>query len=412
MSERNTKDTKMQTRIQGEPEAKVEKRNKELLEINENLSKEILELKKEKTETRKIINAIEQSFSSIMITDLKGRIEYVNPRFTKTTGYSKEDVIGKTPSILKSGLHDKAFYKNLWNTIKSGGTWKKSICNRKKNGELYWDLQTIAPIRGENGKISSFVSVRTDDTERKLAEEQLKEFADELERSNKELEFFASTVSHDLMEPLRKILLFGDRIKETIPNLEEKPKAYLQKMQNAAVRMNALLKDLLDFSVIQNKSNSFVKVSLKEIVCDVQENLEGLLCETKGGIILEELPDVLGEPFQMRQLFQNLIANSLKFHSTERLPEIRIYSRNLESGACEVVVEDNGIGFESTHSERIFGPFERLHGHSAIKGTGIGLAICKKIVEFHGGSIRAEGEINKGAQFIIFLPNNPNIKSQ
>jgi two-component system, LuxR family, sensor kinase FixL len=389
----------------GELEIRVAERTKQLKTLNQDLEKEIVERKNAEKEIRKLSHAIEQSLSSIVITDCQGRIEYINPMFTTTTGYSSEEVIGETPSILKSGVHDQKFYQNLWQTIKAGNNWKNEICNRKKNGDLYWELQAITPIRDEKGNVSNFISVRMDDTERKQAEDQLKVYASELERSNNELEGFASIASHDLMEPLRKIMLFGDRVKEISPTLEQKPKEYIQKMQTAAARMNTLLKDLLTFSTVHTKPNSFVKVDLSEVMNDVQENLEKLVREVHGEIFVEKLPDVFGEPFQMRQLFQNLIANGLKFHSSKRLPQIHISCRNLSKEGVEVTVEDNGIGFDAKFSERIFGAFERLHGHSAYEGTGIGLAICKKIVELHGGTIRAESEPDKGSKFIIALPD-------
>lgn len=386
-------------------EARVIARTQQLRLLNENLEKEISERKNAEKEIRKLSYAIEQSLSSVLITDSDGKIQYINPMFTCITGYSSEEVLGQTPSFLKSGVHDDAFYKNLWDTIKSGENWKDEICNRKKNGGLYWELQTISPIRDDNGNISNFISVRMDDTERKRAEDQLKIYATELERSNRELESFASIASHDLMEPLRKITSFGERVMELVPQLEGKPKDYIRRMQRAAEKMNLLVEDLLSLSKVQRKTIPFVKVDLNIEVKEAIDNLEKLIRETGGKVKLEHLPNIYGEPTQIMQLFQNLIANGLKFNSSKQPPEILISSRELGKDGFEIIVEDNGIGFDQKYSVRIFKAFERLHGYSEYDGTGMGLAICKKIIELHNGTIRAESEVGKGTKFIFTLPD-------
>lgn len=386
-------------------EERVSERTQQLRESNKSLEKEVVERKNAEKEIRKLSHAIEQSLSSIIITDCDGKIEYINPMFTISTGYSKAEAIGNTPAILKSGVHDKAFYQHLWGTIKSGKNWRGEVCNRKKNGDIYWELQAITPIRDESGEIVNFVSVRMDDTERKQTEEQLKVYASELERSNKELEGFAAIASHDLMEPLRKISSFGERVMELVPQLEGKPKDYIRRMQLAAERMNFLVEDLLALSKVQRKPQPFIKVDLNGVVKEVEDNLEKLIRETEAKIHVDRLPNVFGEPTQVMQLFQNLIANGLKFRSSDRFPEIHILCRKLGNEGFEITVEDNGIGFDSKYSERIFGTFQRLHGKTEYEGTGMGLAICEKIIELHSGTIRAESEVGKGTKFIFILPN-------
>ena len=386
-------------------EVRVLERTQQLRALNEDMKKEILERKNAEKEVHKLSYAIEQSLSSVLITDSDGKIQYINPMFTSITGYSSEEVLGQTPSILKSGVHDDEFYKDLWDTITSGENWKGEICNRKKNGDLYWEMQTISPIRDENGEVTNFISVRMDDTERKRAEDQLKVYAAELERSNRELEGFASIASHDLMEPLRKISSFGERVMELVPQLEGKPKQYIRRMQNAAERMNLLVEDLLTLSKVQRKAQPFEKVDLNLLVKDSIDNLEKLIRETGGKVEVDHLPKVFGEPFQIMQLFQNLIANGLKFCSSKKSPEIHIHSRGLGKEGFEIIVEDNGIGFDQKYSDRIFRAFERLHGFSEYDGTGMGLAICNKIIELHNGTIRSDSEVGKGAKFIFTLPD-------
>ncbi|MZH03317.1 MAG: hypothetical protein F3745_07980 [Nitrospinae bacterium] len=192
---------------------------------------------------------------------------------------------------------------------------------------------------------------------------------------------------------------------ELVPQLEGKPKDYIRRMQNAAEKMNLLVNDLLTLSKVQRKANPFVKVDLDLAVKDAIENLEKLIRETGGKVKAEKLPIVFGEPSQIMQLFQNLIANGLKFSSSKKSPEIYIHSRDLGKEGFEVTVEDNGIGFDQKYSERIFKAFERLHGFSEYDGTGMGLAICKKIIELHNGTICVESEIGKGSKFIFTLPN-------
>jgi two-component system, LuxR family, sensor kinase FixL len=386
-------------------EARVLDRTQQLRASNQKLEKEVSEREQAEKQIRKLSHAIEQSLSAIVITNFDGKIEYINPIFTEITGYSSEEIIGKSPSVLKSGFHDKAFYKELWSTIKAGDNWKSEVCNRKKNGQLYWELQTITPIRDEQGVITNFISVRTDDTERKRAEEQLQIYAKELERSNSELESFASIASHDLMEPLRKIASFGERVMELVPTIEEKPKDYIRRMQRAAEKMNQLVLDLLNLSKVQNKPVPFEKIDLNEVVGEALENLEKLIKETKGEVHFDKLPIVYGESSQIMQLFQNLICNGLKFYSSQRLPKVYVRVHKIKNDGFKITVEDNGIGLDEKYCDRIFNPFERLHGHTEYDGTGMGLAICKKIVELHGGLIKAESVLGKGTKIIFTLPD-------
>jgi signal transduction histidine kinase len=260
--------------------------------------------------------------------------------------------------------------------------------------------------------------MRTEIEERRRAEEQVRLFAEELQRSNRELEQFASVASHDLQEPLRKIQAFGDRLESRFREvLGEAGRDYLDRMQSSAKRMRKLIDDLLEYSRVTTKAQPFAPVNLANVVQEVTADLETRLQQTGGRVEVSDLPVVRASPLQMRQLFQNLIGNALKFHRPDEPPVVRVSSHTVHAAAdgadghngagglqCEIVVEDNGIGFEPEYGERIFDLFQRLHGRDEYEGTGIGLAICRKIVDRHNGHIVAQGTPGKGSRFLVTLP--------
>ncbi|PLZ26527.1 PAS domain-containing protein [Fischerella thermalis] len=236
----------------------------------------------------------------------------------------------------------------------------------------------------------------------------------ELSRSNEELQEFAFVASHDLQEPLRKIKTFGDRLKASCGDvLNEQGRDYLERMQNAARRMQTLIEDLLTLSRVTTRAQPFVAVDILQVTQEVLSDLEISIQQTGATIEIGELPVIDADPLQMRQLLQNLIGNALKFHRKEIQPVVKIYSKILYDSEhvspeqCQIIVEDNGIGFNEKYLDRIFNVFQRLHGRSEYDGTGIGLAICRKIVERHQGSITAKSEPGRGAKFIVTLPIHP-----
>ncbi|MBW4631373.1 MAG: PAS domain-containing protein [Iphinoe sp. HA4291-MV1] len=231
----------------------------------------------------------------------------------------------------------------------------------------------------------------------------------ELTRSNEELQQFAFIASHDLQEPLRKVKTFGERLKATYGNvLTEQGLDYLERMQNAARRMQALIEDLLALSRVTTRGLPFVPVDLTQVTQEVLSDLEVRIQQTGAYVEVGELPIIHADPLQMRQLLQNLIGNALKFHRQEEPPIVKVYSQSLNRQDtiefCQIIVEDNGIGFDKKYLDRIFNVFQRLHGRSEYEGTGIGLAICRKIVERHNGSISAESTLGQGSRFVVILP--------
>jgi signal transduction histidine kinase len=252
--------------------------------------------------------------------------------------------------------------------------------------------------------------------ERKQAEEKLRGTAVQLERSNRELQDFAYVASHDLQEPLRKVQAFGDRLNASCSKaLGVEGRDYLERMQAAARRMQVLIDDLLTFSRVTTKANPFESVNLNKVVHEVLADLEVRIQQVSGQVEVDELPVIEADPVQMRQLFQNLIGNALKFHQENKPPIVKVRGRtddpppgqnkNGHVGvACVIEVEDNGIGFDEKYLDRIFVLFQRLHGRSAYEGTGIGLAICRKIADRHIGSITAKSAPDRGATFVVTLP--------
>ena len=232
----------------------------------------------------------------------------------------------------------------------------------------------------------------------------LKEFALKLERSNQELQDFAYIASHDLQEPLRKIIAFSDRLLVKHGDaLAQQGVEYFKRIQHAARRMQTLIDNILDFSRVTTRAQSFTAINLTLVVQEVLTDLEIQIARTGGQVKVEPLPTIEADPTQMRLLLQNLISNALKYHRPEQPPIVEIRGK-IEENHCQLTVADNGIGFDEKYLEQIFTIFQRLHGRSSYEGTGIGLAICRKIVERHNGSITARSTPNLGSVFSILLP--------
>lgn len=232
---------------------------------------------------------------------------------------------------------------------------------------------------------------------------------EELARSNDELQQFAFIASHDLQEPLRKIKTFGDRLKATCGDaFTAQGRDYLERMQNAAQRMQSLIEDLLTLSRVTTRAQPFVSVDLAQVAQEVLSDLEVAIQQSDAHVEVGELATITADPLQMRQLLQNLIGNALKFHRQQEPPFVKIYTEATRmingSELCQIIVEDRGIGFDEKYLGRIFNIFQRLHGRSEYEGTGIGLAICRKIAERHNGSITATSILGHGAKFIVTLP--------
>ncbi|TDJ58554.1 MAG: PAS domain-containing sensor histidine kinase [Nitrospina sp.] len=235
-------------------------------------------------------------------------------------------------------------------------------------------------------------------------EERVAERTEELKRSNRELMDFAAIASHDLQEPLRKIVMFGDRLEDKISSQDVKSHDYLDRMRKAARRMQGFIEDLLKLSAIATGGRPFQTVNLQTLAQEVAEDLEARIAQSNAQLNIDHLPTLEADATQMRQLLQNLIGNALKYHRDGVPPVVTVTSRPLRDGFWEIMVRDNGIGIEPHQISRVFQPFERGSSGGLFEGSGMGLAICKKIVDRHAGSIHVASQPNKGTSFIITLP--------
>ncbi len=277
---------------------------------------------------------------------------------------------------------------------------------------VYWLIKKDVAARDEAAEALQRAHEELEDKVRERTAE-LASTNTELERSNRELQDFAFVASHDLQEPLRKIQAFGDRLRTVQgPKFDDQGRDYLERMHSAAGRMHTLINDLLTFSRVTTKAQPFESTDLNTIADDVLSDLEVRIQQTGATVDRGELPTIDADPMQMRQLFQNIIANGLKFQSEGVAPHIKIKAEKVSEMAgsgrqgpfYRIMFSDNGIGFDEKYLDRIFTPFQRLHGRGEYEGTGIGLAVCRKIVERHGGELTAESTPGEGSTFYATLP--------
>jgi signal transduction histidine kinase len=282
----------------------------------------------------------------------------------------------------------------------------------KKNHQLVAQEQKLISI---NKSLEMEIKDRiTSETRVKELNKQLLENINQLESTNKELDRFAYMASHDLQEPLRKIRIFSERISDTYgKDIGEEGKMYIEKMQSACIRMQNLIDDILAFSKISVEKGSLINCNMNVLVDEVLQDMEQRIREKDARVNVEKLPELQVNPELMKSLFENLISNSLKYSRKEVAPEISISTRLDEHISASdlsvkkyyrICVKDNGIGFEQQYADQVFTMFKRLHAGPEYKGTGIGLAICKKIVEEHNGHISAKSTVNEGTTFTISLP--------
>jgi two-component system sensor kinase FixL len=348
---------------------------------------------------RKFHAIFESALDTIVIADSHGRFKDVNPVASSLFGLEREELIGR--SIREFSSSDFNFDK-AWGVFLKKGIARGELRLSRTDGTVR-DVEYCA--------VSGFypehhLAVLRDITERKRAEEELKSYAARLEQSNQALQDFAFIASHDLNEPLRKVISFGNLLRQKHKDsLGPAGNDYLYRMLDATQRMQSLLTSLLEYSRVTMNQEPFQEADLYALVHEVLSDLEVRIAKTGGEVQVGELPVAAADPAQMRQLFQNLIGNALKFHKPDEKPIVRVRSVSIADSGCQIIVEDNGIGFEEKYLERIFAPFQRLHDrNSRYEGTGMGLAICKRIVERHGGAIAARSEPGKGSTFIVTLP--------
>lgn len=347
--------------------------------------------------------AVEQSPVAVVITDTEGVITYVNPCFCETSGYDRAEVIGRTPGIIKGGDTSPDEYSKMWGSIRAGNVWHGMFHNRRKDGGGYWDEASISPVRGLDGRISHYVGISQDVTDRQERDQELHRAVEHLTTANSELERFAYVASHDLQEPLRTLTSFTQLLERRhLGKIDAESLEYMAFIIDAAKRMHALINDLLTYSHVSTEERSFGRASMQEACAAALRNLKCSVDDSGAAVTVGDLPDVVGDEIQLMQLFQNLLSNAVKFRHPDVSPVIEVEAKRL-GGEWVVCVRDNGIGIGTTNQD-IFEIFRRLHSHSVYPGTGLGLAICKCIVSRHQGRIWVESTPGQGSSFFFTVP--------
>ena len=366
---------------------------------------------------------IEQAAAGIAQCDLDGHIIDTNTRFCEITGRTREELLGMT-------MQEITYSEDLGESVSrfkaASQTGERFFVEKRyvrPDGSIVWVRNHVSPILSAEGTVRALTAVSIDVTAERAASDALRQMNEtleirvaertaELEQSNRELlirnrelQDFAYAASHDLQEPLRKIRTYADLLVEDFgPKLEPELAQYVHRMQEAASRLSRLIADLLKFSRVSTAHGTVQDVDLNQIVNSVRADLDVLLKETGGRIdVVGPLPAVEANPAQMSQLLLSLCSNSLKYRREGVPPLVRI-SGTVEENHVRLVVEDNGIGFDPRYAERIFSPFKRLHAKHEYGGTGMGLAIARRIAERHGGSISATGVPGAGSRFVVTLP--------
>lgn len=398
----------------------------------------VIQRKKDEASLKTLYRAVEQSPATILITDVKGRIQYANPKFYEMTGYSPQEALANNPRILNSGIHPKQFFKELWETIVSGNQWYGQICNRKKDGEFYWERASISPVRNERGKITNYVAVKEDVTKLLQYEAELKQAKESAESANRAKSNFLAGMSHELRTPLNAIIGFSEVLQEQyFGPLNDKQKEYVSDILESGKHLLSLINDILDLSKVEAG-----KMELERSLVNIPELLSHsmIMIKEKAArhrIRLDLDIDIALENFQMmaddrklKQILFNLLANAVKFtpdggsirlqarrtsdaqpvpkqHADDEPSKTGVDEAQLHEEGIEICVEDTGIGIPLEHQEKIFEPFFQMSNPQKDKppGTGLGLPLSKQMIELHGGTIHVEsGGPGTGSRFVLRIP--------
>ena len=376
------------------------------------------ELKRSEERYHKMIEEVEDY--AIILLDRNGIIQNWNKGAENIKGYKEREIVGKSfESFYLEDDIKRGLPKALLNRALTEGKAIHEGWRKRKDGSRFWGSIVLTAVHDNSGSVLGFTKVTRDLTERKLAEDKMKEYTDKLEFQNKELEQFAYAASHDMKEPLRKIHIYNSIVLDNVGDqLDEKSRDYLKRSINAASKMSGLIEDLLVYSRTTSSIENAKPVDLNEIMDEFMHLHKEDVEHNHVQIEVNKLPVINGVAFQLKQLFTNIISNSIKYKHPDRELVIKIDAEFVHgSQACDenleaneqyhkISITDNGIGFEQQYADRIFDIFERLHNAAKAPGTGIGLAICKRIMQNHEGCIKATGRLNEGARFDLYFPIN------
>jgi PAS domain S-box-containing protein len=364
---------------------------------------DITERKRAGEEVRRLSRAIEQSPSMVVITDTQGHIEYVNPKFTQVTGYTADEVLGQNPRLLKSGEQPPEFYKELWETILAGREWRGEFANKRKDGEFFWELASISPVRNAEGVTTSFVKVAEDITSRKQSEEALVQYAAELQARNEELDAFAHTAAHDLKNPLGLIIGYAEVLRLDHADLPpEDVEKYVGAIARNGQRMSRIIDELLLLSGVRQVEIELEPLDMASIVTEAQQRLVDIIEEYQAEIIVPDTwPAALGYGPWIEEIWANYINNAIKYGG--RPPRVELGAGASSGDHVRFWVRDNGPGIAPEKQGRLFTPFTRLDQVRA-EGHGLGLSIVRRIVGKLGGEVGVESEIGQGSTFMFTLP--------
>ncbi len=370
--------------------------------------KDISDKKAAEANILKLSTAVSQNPAAIVITDLIGNIEYVNQQFTKNTGYSYEEAIGHNPKILNSGFHSVEFYRNLWDTVLSGETWYGEIYNKRKDGLLFWEAATIAPILNDKNEIINIVAIKQDVTDRKLAEIELVENQKKLKELNETKNKLFSIIGHDLRGPIGNLKSFIEVIiDQKMYDDTESLKQILQVLLTSTSTTFDLLDNLLLWAKSQQNEVVFKpeNIDIHQIV-DTNIDLVSELAKIKEITIHNQIPNeqiICADKNMIMTVIRNLITNAIKFTGNGKNIYLSIKEDNT---LFTVSVKDEGVGISPDNLDKLFNSKESFTtaGTSGEKGTGLGLLICRDFIERHNGTITAESEPGKGTEFKFTIP--------
>lgn len=375
--------------------------------LEQQVRKRTIELESVKNELKQQLELVDHH-ALISVTDAEGTITYANDTFCEVSQYRKEELIGQNHRILKSGVHPDGMFTGMWKSLKMGNIWRGDICNRKKDGSLYWVATVIKPFVDSSGLIEKFVSVRFDITEWRETQNLLKKLENanaKLDMVNKELETFSYSVSHDLKAPLRALQGFSENFAEHYKDqLDERGVRWLHFIRDNAQQMDALISDILSLARISKKSLKKSTICMTEMIQKQVERAKETFPK-EAHVSIDTPHKVHCDPVLMETVWQNLINNAFKYSQKKEKVNIEIWSKE-DASEVRFYIRDNGEGFDMRHYDKLFGVFQRLHSMEEFEGSGIGLANVKRIIMRHNGSVTAHGEIGVGSTFQINLPKH------